>query len=796
MATKTFEELKQLAIQIRDEKTNKQNTATRVGTAMLEHINKLEQDYYDKTKTDEELKERDDKLTELSDNVGLYNVDKNVPLGSGFYTSTTARNTVPSSVRKLGLIITYKTDATTSVTEQFIGSDVSGWVTDTNWKNVGSEGGNKILDWNTDVASTRKQVPLKERKAGIQISYTPDGVNWVNEQYIGTSFTDTEWVKDSNWSQLITFENTSEIELPNKIEVDAVNNFYFEANGDTQSNINYDAYVVRLNKGEAITLIGTLSIIAFAKKISDYGDYRDFELISYKDINTVAPFLSLPSYLPASNSQYGFYVNSNKVLIPPIYRISNPSDELYLLIRIRNGKIYYTANLYQGDFLSYRKTVASLNCEIDNFDFIKEKACEVSVIGDNLIDMSKRNIGFYSFIRPNDGEVIIDSTKASSLYIELEFDTQYSAKGYNFTNNGGTSGYDNASLVYIDDNGGIKNIRLDNFIVKDEWLLNDEFFSNKADFIAKKQINKSSSKYTFTFKTPKAEELNVDNIGIIINVTDHLGKPTSLDEFQFQKGNVPTDIRKEVRIFGYPVKLEDNSTDTYNYLKNKTIYFHGDSITQGTDGGYVNIVKEKTGIFSAVNYGEAGAASGRMMDIVTGLNIRGPLTTNYPSPDYSVCDAVTMMIGANGGVNGDIKKDIPSISLYDIKSYPYQYNNPGGTIEQATIENEQDYFIKVFPNTYYGNLALCVEWIKWKNPKCQVFFITTPQSDRGNHEEIRNAMIELGILLSVPVIDAQANCGISAKTFGLYTIDKTHLNTLGNLIFGSYVAKELINRFY
>ena len=76
MATKTFEELKQLAIQIRDEKTNKQNTATRVGTAMLEHINKLEQDYYDKTQTDEELKERDDKLTELenkADNLILEN---------------------------------------------------------------------------------------------------------------------------------------------------------------------------------------------------------------------------------------------------------------------------------------------------------------------------------------------------------------------------------------------------------------------------------------------------------------------------------------------------------------------------------------------------------------------------------------------------------------------------------------------------------------------------------------------------------------------------------------------------
>lgn len=107
MATKTFDELKQLAIQIRDEKTNKQNTANRVGTAMLEGINKLEQDYYDKTAADKELKKRDDKLIELANNVGLYNVDKHVPLGGGFYTSATARAAVPSDVRKIGLIITY-----------------------------------------------------------------------------------------------------------------------------------------------------------------------------------------------------------------------------------------------------------------------------------------------------------------------------------------------------------------------------------------------------------------------------------------------------------------------------------------------------------------------------------------------------------------------------------------------------------------------------------------------------------------------------------------------------------------
>ena len=238
MATKTFEELKQLAIQIRDEKTNKQNTATRVGTAMLEHINKLEQDYYDKTKTDEELKERDDKLTELSNNVGLYNVDKNVPIGSGFYTSTTARAAVPTSVRKLGLIITYKTDETTSVTEQFIGSDMSGWATDTNWKNVGSEGGNKILEWNTDVATTRKQVPSKERKLGMQISYKPTDSDWVNEQYTGTSTDDRSWGNDTNWRQIQT-QNQSSLTIDNLFFINK--GYYINQQGNLGGNASFSA---------------------------------------------------------------------------------------------------------------------------------------------------------------------------------------------------------------------------------------------------------------------------------------------------------------------------------------------------------------------------------------------------------------------------------------------------------------------------------------------------------------------------------------------------------------------------
>lgn len=89
MATKTFEELKQLAIQIRDEKTNKQNTATRVGTAMLEHINKLEQDYYDKTT--------------INNRTSEYNVSLNHPTsgisGGNKYDLSTAIGQVPAELR-------------------------------------------------------------------------------------------------------------------------------------------------------------------------------------------------------------------------------------------------------------------------------------------------------------------------------------------------------------------------------------------------------------------------------------------------------------------------------------------------------------------------------------------------------------------------------------------------------------------------------------------------------------------------------------------------------------------------
>ena len=129
MATKTFEELKQLAIQIRDEKANKANTATRIGTQMIEHLNKLEQEYYNKDGVAEQLKTRDDELARLDKMTTEYNVSVLHPTsgsgGSNKYTLETAIAQVPSKYRTIGIKCSFVDEAGQGECWEYSGSS---WV--------------------------------------------------------------------------------------------------------------------------------------------------------------------------------------------------------------------------------------------------------------------------------------------------------------------------------------------------------------------------------------------------------------------------------------------------------------------------------------------------------------------------------------------------------------------------------------------------------------------------------------------------------------------------------------------
>ena len=89
--------------------------------------------------------------------------------------------------------------------------------------------GNMILEWNTDVATTRKQVSEDDRKAGMQISYLHPDNGWTNEQYIGTKFYNTEWEKDDNWAPFLSANDMQNLTEQVQQAVDSANGAAYNA---------------------------------------------------------------------------------------------------------------------------------------------------------------------------------------------------------------------------------------------------------------------------------------------------------------------------------------------------------------------------------------------------------------------------------------------------------------------------------------------------------------------------------------------------------------------------------------
>ena len=126
----------------------------------------------------------------------------------------TTRKQVPSSERKAGLIISYKENNSNWINEQYTYNSFTdlNWGADNYWKkipftedilqNISKKYNARIIEWNTDVATTRKQVPSSERKAGLIISYKENNSNWINEQYTYNSFTDLNWGADNYWKKI------------------------------------------------------------------------------------------------------------------------------------------------------------------------------------------------------------------------------------------------------------------------------------------------------------------------------------------------------------------------------------------------------------------------------------------------------------------------------------------------------------------------------------------------------------------------------------------------------------------
>lgn len=171
---KDFESLKQQALVIKNEVEDGANSSERIGGILEDIVESM-------------------KLGTCEFNVSSFYPTSGIS-GGNKYTLETAIAQVPAELRTAGLKVSFLNSAGKPESWKYQGGS---WAVANFIKEA--DGGNKILEWAGDVATTRKQVSTNERKAGMQISYKHPDEGWVNEQFIGTTTDDTSWSDDNNW---------------------------------------------------------------------------------------------------------------------------------------------------------------------------------------------------------------------------------------------------------------------------------------------------------------------------------------------------------------------------------------------------------------------------------------------------------------------------------------------------------------------------------------------------------------------------------------------------------------------
>ena len=298
-----------------------------------------------------------------------------------------------------------------------------------------------------------------------------------------------------------------------------------------------------------------------------------------------------------------------------------------------------------------------------------------------------------------------------------------------------------------------------------------EYKQTSVDTIKKFTVPKGQG-IKFVFLTLKTGAFDVENTLVIHRWrnTDTIGKE-SINKI---KGKAITDETARAAIDAI-----DQSAVSSRFANKKFICF-GDSITQGTEGGYVKHVE---GVLrcEVTNKGSSGARVYRVVDIATRLSaFRDPNTTvPYAEIDYTQFAGASIMIGTNdstSGITGSLA-DIPTDSVFD------------------HVGSEVTGYFDLFPNTYYGNLALVIEWIRWKNPLCEIYLISGPRkgSNFAEMDSVVNAVKEIAKHYSLPFINATHESGITHKFWSNYSYDLTHMNVTGNKVLGNFIGRRILN---
>ncbi|UKS27136.1 SGNH/GDSL hydrolase family protein [Paenibacillus sp. HWE-109] len=176
----------------------------------------------------------------------------------------------------------------------------------------------------------------------------------------------------------------------------------------------------------------------------------------------------------------------------------------------------------------------------------------------------------------------------------------------------------------------------------------------------------------------------------------------------------------------------------------------GDSITEA--GGYQPLVQEALGFSSVFNYGKSGCP------MTAGGDRDYGATTHVGKTIHTELDCVTIFAGVND----------------------FRLDKPIGLLESDNIY------------TFYGAYRSLIEHILAANPRCRLSLWTPLQRDKDGYDifsvnaaghrlyDYVEAIVELGRLYALPVLNLYAQSGLNKLTLPHFTSDGLHPNEAGH----------------
>lgn len=620
----------------------------------------------------------------------------------------------------------------------------SGWGI---WQTASSSGGNMILDWKTDVATTRKQVMQDERKAGMMISYKNVSGEWINEQYVGTSFDDTSWAADANWQQI----GASAIELGQELSTEEGS----EDRAISQKAVSEE--FVKIDTG-----------VFYDNSSLEDGSYR-ISNASVGSAFTGSPFNDSCGRIKLS-------VKNGDVLLLKTYSESSPGKGIWNGYVLTDTNDICVSKVISQDAFNTLDEGIIINIEQDGWLYVScnndyrerfslKVLSKIDELSQKIEDVSKNNKEYTDLAIANIGDTTL--LKKYNPYTLTNRQIRYE-DGYVHDRNLQPHGTVTASdYIAVDANceyviNGTEGVgAMGSF-----FDINKEFISNLPSNNNVQEVQEilittpSNAAYIrFNVNRRRIPEVTFAKVGY---EDKYSLKDLVVTNDQFE-GNVGTEQSNASIRFNRVIK-------PLNIGETKKLLAFGDSITVGVqssssyefanegDYKYVEVLTNKLNM-TLINKAVSGQTSEGMLRVVKSYSGETP-------------DAILIAIGTN-----DYQVDSANVQL-------------GSYADVLDTPNE---------DTFYGRLDAAVKFLKNKYADATIILLSpinfiTKKTKENNLNKFRNAVQFVASVNDVSFIDGECMGfpSSSTKYSNVVLADGCHPTSLGHKIMGETIASLLI----